>query len=215
VGAVALGLALEGLKKPRSPAINFLKGEFLKQNHRLQIFWRQWGELGQFAAIVFVLFLVFSFAREQIASNLSDSSEEALKAQATSVGHLNSKQANAVGVEKFISLQHKQSQDVRAVKGLAKMNSALDWLAKVSDAVPTKSQLQLRVTHFAVHDNRLDLEGTLGRASDLPLLQQALGSLAVGGKVESRQGSPSASGESAFALSLTIDRGITTGQKIE
>src|SRR5437868_4655555 len=30
---MALGIAIEGLKKPRNPAINFLKGEFAKQNN--------------------------------------------------------------------------------------------------------------------------------------------------------------------------------------
>ena len=38
VVGTAIGLALEGLRKPKNPAINFLKDDFAKQSQTLRIF---------------------------------------------------------------------------------------------------------------------------------------------------------------------------------
>ena len=66
----ALGLAIEGLKRPRNPAVNLRQGEFAKENLSLKIFWETWRVPLQIAAAAFVAFTLYSFVRDSMAAGL-------------------------------------------------------------------------------------------------------------------------------------------------
>jgi len=213
VGAVALGFALEGLRRPRNPALNFMKGEFQKQNRRLQIFWANWGSLVQTGAIILVLFFIYAFVRENITESLNDSSLETLKDQAKKVAHLGSKQATDTGIQKYILEQRKQSQETRAAVALAKLPSALDWLAKISDSVPGRTNLPVHFNRFSVHDNRIEIDGAVVRSSDVAAIQKALIPLSSDGKVEITSQPRVYGKEYIFSMAMSIDRGSVRSEK--
>src|SRR5690606_33602274 len=48
--AVSIGLAIEGLKKPRNPALNLFRGEFEKKSQDLQMAWQKWKHAVQVGA---------------------------------------------------------------------------------------------------------------------------------------------------------------------
>lgn len=207
---VALGLAIEGVKKPRNPAVQFLRGEFAHQNHYLKMVWQQWGRTLQFAAALYVTFFVYSAFRENVAQNLSDRTYEAMKSQAKAVAHLPSKQANESGVKKYIREQKKRAQDLKTLSSISRMNSALDILKKVSDATPPKSEITLDVKRWSIEENRALLEGSVKSPAELNKLTQNLSNVAVDGKVERLAPTvPAPAGSVAFSLSFTVDRGIT------
>ncbi|MGZ5279285.1 MAG: pilus assembly protein PilM, partial [Pseudobdellovibrionaceae bacterium] len=95
---IALGLAIEGLEKPRNPALNFMKGEFALENTFFRMFWERWGTVVQVSAAALVLFFVYSFVREGVAINLSDRTSESLKVQAKTVAKLPNRAQNESGV---------------------------------------------------------------------------------------------------------------------
>ncbi len=209
---VALGLAIEGLKKPRNPAIQFLRGEFASQNHILKQFWHTWGTSLQFALAFYVAFSVYSGLRENLAVSLNERTHDALIEQAKKVANLSKKQANEKGVKKYIRDQKKRSQELKTLSNIAHMNSAMDVLKKVNDALPARSNVIINVKHWSLADSQATLEGSAASAREISLLRQALANVASDGRVElkaARFAPPP--GSVSFAFGFKVDRGITSG----
>ncbi len=205
---VALGLAIEGLKKPRNPAINLLKGEFALQNLGMQKFWERWRPTLQLAAAVLIVFFVYSFVREEVTLGLSTRTEDVLKSQAKAVARLGSKQANEKGVKTYISTQRKRSKELMDIASIAKMNSALDIFKKISEASPAKASLKLNVRRLLIQDDSVRIEGFVSNNQQLGLFKNALTGIAVAGKIEQLSPSTLTANEGAsFALAFKVDRG--------
>lgn len=206
---VALGLAVEGLKKPRNPPLNFMRGEFAKQNYHLQALWDKWSHTAKIAAAVFVVFCVYSVLRESFALNLADKSQEVLKAQAKSVAKLSTRNANEAGIKKYIRENKKRAADLRTLSHLASMNSAMDILKKINDATPPKTGLTLDVRKLSIVQNDVVIEGYTASMRELSALQQALTNVSDNGKINSRTSTLSTlANKTAFAFSFQVDRGI-------
>lgn len=207
---VALGLAIEGLKKPRNPALNFLRGEFGKQNQTLKILWDKWGTAVKVAGAALVVFFVYSSFRDDFATSLADQANDALKSQARGVARLPAKQANRSGVQKYIRTQKTRASEMKKVASLTQMNSAVEIVKKISDAVPAKNAIKLNVKGLSVIDSTVRIEGDVATAQELNLLQSTLKSLAVDGRVNSLPASlGQVSSARNFHFEFKVDRGVT------
>jgi general secretion pathway protein L len=209
---IALGLAIEGLKKPRNPALNFMKGEFAIENTFFRLFWEKWGTTIQVAAAAFVIFFVYSYIRDSVAVGLSDRTSESLKSQAKTVAKLPNKSQNEAGVKKYIRDQKKRATEMRTLASLANMNSALDVMKKVNDAIPGKAAVVLDVRKLNVVEDQVQIEGVVQDAKQFSLLENTLANIAVGKvnrmPVETRMKKPGV----PFAFSFKVDRGINSSQ---
>ncbi|MCE3010993.1 MAG: pilus assembly protein PilM [Proteobacteria bacterium] len=206
---VALGLAIEGLKKPRNPAVSFLKAEFAKQNHALKKFWEDWGPYVQTGAALFVLFFIYASLRESFALQMADQANEVLKTQARSVAGLTARNANEAGVKKYIRDQRKKATEMQKVVSYAQMNSALDVLRKLSDNAPAKNLAKLNVKRVSIEDQVLIVEGSASTMQETVALEKALSNAAIGGKVERLNPTVTAlPNQVAFAFRFNVDRGV-------
>ncbi len=210
---VALGLAVEGLKKPRNPALNFMRGEFARQNTYFRALWERWGTTVQVASAAFVIFFAYSMIRETVATSLAERSISALKTQAKVVANLPARSANESGVKKYIREQRKRSAEVRNLVNVTKMNSAMDILKKVNDALPGKDQLAIDISRFHVKEDRVEIQGIVPDAKQFSALESALAGVASGTvdriqapRVLNKQGLP-------FAFSFKVDRGLQSQVK--
>ncbi|PIS09723.1 MAG: pilus assembly protein PilM [Bdellovibrio sp. CG10_big_fil_rev_8_21_14_0_10_47_8] len=209
---IALGLAIEGLKKPRNPALNFMRGEFAKQNTSLRLFWERWGPSLQVAAAFLVIFLAYSMARETLSLSLADRTSEVLKSQAKTVARLPLKSQNESGVKKYIREQKKRALEMKTLSGIAHMNSALDVLKKINDAVPGKNIVSLDVRKLTVLENQVQIQGTVSDARQLASLEAALASVALG-KLSKLTVTPGGKPGVPFAYSFQVDREIQAETK--
>lgn len=210
---VALGLAIEGLKKPRNPAINFLKGEFARQNAYWKSFWNTWGQTIQITAAAFVVFCVYAVVRDHYATSLADKAYEAMRTQAKVIAKLPAKSQNERGVKTYIRDQKKKSQEMAMISGLARMNSGLDIIKKINDATPGKTSLTLNVRKLDIADSSVRIEGSVASQRELGLLQSALQNVSIDGKVQQLSSGGVQLGATAgsvpFAYSFRVDRGTT------
>ena len=85
---VALGLAIEGLKKPRNPPLNFLRGDFAKENHQMKAFWAKWGGTIKVATAALLVLFIYTNLRESFSVSLADRTQEVLQDQAKCVANL-------------------------------------------------------------------------------------------------------------------------------
>jgi len=206
---VALGLAIEGLKKPRNPAMNFLRGEFARQNLAFKTFWDRWAPSLKTAAAAFAIFVVYAMVRDNLATSLSDRTDDVLKTQSKISAKLPLKAQNENGVKKYIREQKQRDIGLKALSSVAHMNSALDLLHKINDAVPGKNAITLNVKQLSIQEDSVHMEGTVANPRELTLLQQALTQVSSNGRVDqipSRIAAPP--GSTPFSFNLRMDRGL-------
>lgn len=206
---VALGLAIEGLKKPRNPAINFLRGEFAKENHQLKAFWEKWSNTLKVATAALVVLFVYTSLRESFALSLADRAQEVLKTQAKNVAGLKGRAASENGIRKYIRDNKKRAADLKTLASVANMNSALDIAKKISEAVPPKSGITLDIQQLAIQDSQVTMQGYVNSPKEMSLLQQALTNVSENGQVRAGQSSLGpVTGRTAFSFSFNVDRNI-------
>ncbi len=207
--ASAMSFALEGFKKPRNPAINLLKGEFVKQNDRLKVFWQQWGATLQVGLASFVVFVLWASFRDNFSSLLLEKADDAIVTQAKSVARLPKKQANETGVKKYIKENKKKAAELKLVSQVAQMNSALDLLKKVSEATPAKDQIKMDLMTFSVKDDMVQMTGYVNSPKELSLVTQKLETISVGPLVQLNANLAAPPNRVAFNISFKVDRGIS------
>ena len=210
--AIALGLAIEGLKKPRNPAVNFMRGEFAKQNTSMKLFWDRWATTAQIAVAAFVLFVVYSFVREDSSLSLADRTNEVLKSQAKAVAKLPAKSQNEAGVKKYIRDQKKRTAEMMTLAGLARMNSAMDVFKKINDSIPAKSAVTLDVRRLSINEDQVQIEGSVGDANQLQILEKAISGVATSrlskGETITRVTKPGVQ----FSYVFSVDRGVSKSE---
>lgn len=207
--ATAVGIAIEAFKKPKNPALQFMKGEFVAENNRLKQFWTDWGLIVKTAAAAVIVFFIWGSFRESMTTTLAEKGDEALSTQAKNVARLPRKQANEKGVKKYISENKKRSQEFKLLSQVASMNSALDVLKKISEVSPDKSQSKIDITQLQISDDNVKIVGYANSPREVTLLNQRLSTMALNKKVlEETPTLPSQPNRVAFSLSLKTDRGL-------
>jgi general secretion pathway protein L len=181
VSVVAVGLALEGVKRPRNPAINLRQDEFALQNESLQRFWETWKLPVQIGLAMFALFFVFSIVRGSMASGLNDKADERMGDMAKKVAGLKGASATQTGVESYISKQSKMIKDRDALSKAENVNSAMDILVKIAGKVPVtkppRSGVGLNVSHLDIDNEDVVIEGHVDQGN-AKILQNALTEIA-------------------------------------
>lgn len=205
----AVAIAIESFKKPRNPATNLLKGDFAKQNDRLKVFWQNWGNVAQAGIAGLVVLFIWTTIRGNWSAALNEKGEEAMITQAKNVAKLPKKQANEVGLKKYIRENKKKFNDLKLVSQVAQMNSALEILKKVSESAPQKEQAKIDILTFQVKDDVVQILGYSGSPVETAALSKSLKSVAVDGIVNSQPAGLSLiPNRSAFNLSFKADRGL-------
>lgn len=206
---IALGLAIEGFKKPRNPPINFLRGDFAKENHQLKMLWEKWGHTAKVLTAGLIVLFIYSSLRESFSLSLADRSDEVLKSQAKSVAGLKGKNASENGIRKYIRENKKRAADLKTLASVANMNSALDVVKKINEATPGKGSVTLDVQELKVEDSQVIMQGYVNSPKEMSLLQQSLTNITQDGQVRAQKSTlqelPS---RTAFSFSFNVDRGI-------
>ncbi len=206
---VALGLAIEGFKKPRNPPLNFLRGDYAKENHQVKMFWEKWGHTAKIATAALLVLFVYTSLRESFSMSLAERTQEVLKSQAKTVAGLKGKNASENGIRKYIRENKKRAADLKTLASVANMNSALDIVKKINDAAPGKTAVTLDVHELQINDTQVALQGYVNSPQEMSLLQQSLANITADGQVRAQKSSlGSLPGKTAFSFSFNVDRGI-------
>jgi general secretion pathway protein L len=206
---VALGLAIEGFKKPRNPPLNFMRGEFVRENYEVKLFLAKWSHTFKVATAALIVLFVYASLRTDFATSLSERTQEALKVQAKKVANLKGKNASEAGIKKYIRENKKRASDLKLLTSVAGMNSALDILKKVSDSASPKSAISLDVSKIDIHDALVSMEGYVNSPQEAAALQKSLTNISTDGNIKIGKSllGPK-SGKTSFSFSFNVDRGI-------
>ena len=181
--ALAIGLAIEGCKKPRNPATNLRKGEFARQNKSLQLLWERWRPAVVTAGVAFCLFFVFSFLRDGFSDDLVSVSEDKVREQATS-SDLPKNQRSPSGVRRYISETRKQIQNRQALSKLDNYNSAMDILRDIASNMPIGAdvggvKMAMDIRTLTIDNDNVNIEGRVSNQAQIVSVQRALEKVAL------------------------------------
>ncbi len=179
---VAIGLALEAMRRPRNPAINLRKGEFVRENKQLKLFWETWRIPIQVGLTAFAALTIYSFARGTVTDSMVTAVDERLKDMATNIAGLKGTKAGETGVEKYIKNQKTAIKNREALQGLESYTSAMDILSKLSEKLPVTlppaGGRGLEVSHININNDDVTIEGHALTADLMPKIDAALNEIA-------------------------------------
>lgn len=211
---IAIGLALEGLKRPKNPALNFLKGDLAPQNDAFKEFFRTWGYPLTAASVLFFVALTYAHLKVSYSESLLEDVDAALTEQAKTVAKLPRKQQNENGINKFIKENKKRISDFKKVSNLTKMNSAVEVLKKVSEVAPARPTVNIDIHNFKVSEDTVSLEGYANSPREVSLLGKELEKVARDGKVDKKQPQlASQINRSSFSFEFKTDRNVSSARQ--
>lgn len=203
---VALGLALEGVKKPKNPAINLRKKEFAIKNKNLQAFVEKWSYTMQIVAATFVLVLAWTFLRNQWALELSEFSFDQMKKEGSQITGLRPAQVSTTRLNKYIRDAEQRAELIEKLKGLNNYKQASHYIRELHDQAPSRQRLSLDIKDLDISEQKLILEGSVGSTTQLIGLEELLKDLSTQGKLQTRNVSePGSDGRTEFKYEVQIN----------
>jgi general secretion pathway protein L len=206
--APAIGLAIEALRKPRNPAINFRKLQFGRQSQTLKHFWEKWSFTVKLAAVALFCIFIYAFMRSDFADTLSLAANDALKKQAkTPAVGLKGSRASVRNIKKWIRTSKKDIKDRKQLAKLSNINSVLDVVLDISKSFPGKNDVTVDVRRVYIQNENVTIEGEVSQRGHVQRIKQALTPIASDRKVLDQRPSIKASaGKLTFALNLKVSR---------
>ncbi len=202
--AIAIGIAIEGLKKPKNPPINFRKGDFAKEGASFKHFFERWNTTLKYAAAVYVMFFVFSIIKDNLASTMSDKASEVLKKQGALPEVGKKKEAD---IRKFVKAKKKELAENKKLAHLQYINAPIDIMNQLSNSFPSKKQFPIDVRHLKIENEFATIEGEVSQKNQIDEIRKSLKNVAQNGKIQDT--APSirpASGKVTFAFSFQVAR---------
>jgi general secretion pathway protein L len=203
----AIGLAIEGLKRPKNPAINLLKDEFAKQSESLRLFWEKWGHAVNVAALAFVAVFFWGVFRESFTLNNSEVAYEKLREQAKNIMGTRGPKISERNIRTYIREQDQKLKAKEMIEGLQNINSGLDVIKRLSSIAPSKSLGGMNIFELKINSDSVSLRGEASKAEFIQQLQRSLQSVAKEGKLQTDTPAPATKpGYKSFAYSFKVER---------
>ena len=202
---VALGLALEGVKRPKNPAINLRRLEFAVKNKNLQAFIDKWSYAFKIAAASFVLVFIWTNLRNGMALSLSDKSLEQMKSEGSQITGLKRAQINTSRLNRYIRSAEEKSKLIEKLKDLKDYKQASHYIRQLHIQAPLKDRLSLDILDLNISDKQLSIQGTVESTGQLLILEELLKDLSTQGKLKNRQVSNAKDGRTPFKYEIIIN----------
>lgn len=204
--AVSVGLALEALRRPKAPPLNFRKQEFSKQSQDLKIFWERYQAPIKMASLLFVVFFVYTSYKLSL---VEDNLRQVNKAIRTLGKPLNlpKSQQNARGIRKFAKNKQKEITSKKQILKLRELESPLGIMKTISSAVPSKEQITLDIRKFHLKNDTLAIQGLVDSKGQLTSLRNSLSRIANFSNIKKAPIVISApAGKTAFHYTMSVAR---------
>ncbi len=203
---VALGLALEGAKRPKNPAINLRRLEFAIKNKNLEAFLEKWSYSLQIAAATFILALFWTYVRNEWSLQLSEISFEKMKAEGSQITGLKRAQVNTSRLNQYIKSAEQKVKLIEKLKDLKNYKQAAFYIRQLHDQAPNKQRLALDIEALDISEKILSIKGSVGSTGQLLALEELLKDLSTLGRLKDRKVmDPSENGRTAFSYEIVIN----------
>ena len=182
--ATAIGIAIEALRRPRNPPVNFRKNDFAFQDKSFNKFWKVYNYSFKILAASIVIFFIYTIIRGNLTSNLSDVGYDALTTQAKSPG-FNLKKASPSQIQSFIRKKRREIKTKQDLSAMTSIPTALDTMALISQQFINKKQGIVEIQRLSIQNNSVQIEGEMSHQKQKLLIQNSLKKMAQNSKIQS------------------------------
>jgi general secretion pathway protein L len=205
VGAIAIGLAIEGFRRPRNPAVNFRKGDLVKQNEHLKKILHKWKHVAALAGILFVTFSIYAYLRDSYAADLDAATQDHIHTIVKKAPYsLSGNKGSISGVQKFVKQKEREAEEQRKLAQLKDLNSPIDIIKDITGVLPDRARLQLDIIHLAMEEDYITIEGEVANGQQSDTFKNALQTVATD-KIQATS-RPSAQGKTGFVYRFHVAR---------
>ncbi len=201
---MAVGLAIEGLKKPRNPAINLRLGEAAKQNAFWERTWEKWGYAMALACIAFVTYTVYGYFRAQLAVELDTNTYTALQSSASTIAGIRGSQATPEKIEEYINNEKDKQEKIKLFDKVQDIEPAMKVVNAISAQLPSNKEQPYDIRKVDVKNSEVRIEGEALQAATVDQIKRKLESLSANKKVRTLQPSFGPSKGVPFAFGITV-----------
>lgn len=179
----ALGAAMEGFKKTRNPAINFLKEEFAVQFNPLSFILNQWRQPIVLGVIILIFLSTYSAIRNYKSKELSEKINKIFKNYSIRVAKLRPTQINLDRVQHFVNSKKQWLQQAQLAEEISRIPSALDKIKNLSVTIKKQTSWNLEIQKLSITNDNIEIQGSISDIY-LELLEKKLMDLAIKGSLK-------------------------------
>ena len=203
---MAFGLAIEGLKRPANPAVNFRQGDFVKKNHTFEKVWEKWGYTAKLLGLAWVFFLAAGIVRDSIATDLEEQSYDLLSSQAKKIAGI-SNFTNSKAT-KYIRQQKKKVKMVKLYGAVDDIVPPTSLVNQLSSVLPPNNRSQkYDIRHLSIKGDTMSFHGFADGTQVISEIERNVKSLSANGKVkEIKSLLPAETGRTRFSFEFKVKR---------
>jgi general secretion pathway protein L len=181
---VAVGLALEGLKRPKNPPINFRQKEFAKNNQFWTEAWAKWGYAITLCAAAYVIYIFYGVAREEIALQLDTTTYEVLQKNATVIAGLKEREASPERIQKYLDDEKEKAKNAKVFEKVQDIEPAVKVVSALSTLLPSNKSNAYDIRRVDVKSNMVIIEGEAQKKFTVDLIRKKLEGLSADKRVQ-------------------------------
>ncbi len=201
---IAIGLAVEGLKRPKNPAINLRQGESIKRNKFWEKTWSKWGYTLTLAAVAYVLYTGYGFMREQVAVGLDDATYQELQKHAGTIANLRGPQASPEAIERYIIQEQEKVKNAKVFSKIQDIEPSMKVVNLLSSTLPSNRQTTYDIRKVSVSNSQVSLEGIAEQKNTVDLIRKKLETMSINNKVRIEKTTSNTEKGIPFAFSFTM-----------
>lgn len=204
---MALGLSIEGLKRPNNPPINFRQMQFAKKNKTFEKLWNKWGYAGKLLTVAYICYFIYGMSMNQLSSHLEETSNDLFVKQANQVAGLSKTNATPLKVKKFIETNNRKVKVIETYRQLEKIKSPVEIINNISQNLPSNKKNKYEIRKLSIKDKKVTLQGTTESQKTIGSLREALKKIAVKNEVLKIPVTiEKENGRKSFAFSFKMER---------
>ena len=188
---VALGLALEGLKKSPYTGLNFLQSS---KKTAFSFFPIKWKKTVLVFLFCFVIFSVYAFMRQFESAGVLSHVDEVFSDYGAKIAYLKKNEVSVESVKSFLASEKEKKEDEKNVMELLKSKQPMDQLQFISQKIGSAEKWSLKLQFLKITDEKIEIKGQI-KSLALESFKSLLQSLSEKPIEESKPSQPPSSKE--------------------
>ncbi len=181
---IALGLALEGLKRSPYSGLNFLRSV---KRESFSFYPKKWKKLALVFGLCFFVWTLYSFVRMRESSKILDKVKVAFVAYGKKIARLPESQVHEESVKSFLKKRMTETESERAVRQRLKQPQPMDYLQKITQKLGSAEPWGLSIHYLKIDGPSAEIRGQVNRSS-LEKFKSHIQNLAKGPVKEGEKG---------------------------
>ena len=159
---VALGLALEGLKKSPYTGVNFLQAI---NKTALSFYNKKWKKTILVYIFCFVILSAYAFMRQFESSAVLKKVEEVFLDYGRKIAYLKDSEISVAQLEDFLMLKKEMQTDEKIVKEKLKLKQPMDYLQKIVQKIGPAEDWNLKLEYLKITGQKIEMRGAIENSS--------------------------------------------------